>query len=121
MVRFGKSRLWLLKILTDHLEDHKLASRLLKTASTQELLVIFELAKNILQSNIPISDSQKTKLKKYEKELIFLSEPKKKVKVKVNILLNNKSFLQQLLLIAEEFVVNNYYNPESEEESDESD
>jgi hypothetical protein len=119
MVYFSKSNLWLLHILIEHLGDYKLSGILLKNSTDKDLVIIFELAKNILVGNIPISKSQKDQLKKYESKLVFLSEPNKKVKDKVNILINSKSFLEHLLLIGEEFLLNNNYNSESEEEEDE--
>jgi hypothetical protein len=121
MVHFAKSHLWLLKVLTDHLGDSKLHARLLKSSKPQDLLIIYELCKNILEGNIPISNSQTEKLKKYESKLIYLSEPSKKFKGKVDILLKNKLFLKQLLLIGQEFIINSYYNSESEEEDLETD
>jgi hypothetical protein len=120
MVHFSKSHLWLLQILTNNAGDSKLSSRLIKSASGQELLILFELAKNILQGNIPISGIQKDKLQKYETKLIFLSEPNKKVKDKIKVLLSNRSFLEQLLLIGEEFIINKHYNSEIEESDEES-
>jgi hypothetical protein len=115
MVHFSNSHLWVLHILTKHLGDYKLSNRLLKSSTGEELLIIFELAKNILEGNIPISSVQKAKLRKYEKKLIFLSKSNKNVKTKVNILLGNKLFLEQLLLIGKEFVVNPHYNSQIEE------
>jgi hypothetical protein len=122
MVHFTKPYLWLLRILSNNSGDFKLSSRLLKSAKAEDLLVICELAKNILEGNVPISDNQKEKLKKYENKLILLSEPNKKIKDKVNILLKHKLLFKQLILIGEEFLINTNYNSESEEglETDES-
>jgi hypothetical protein len=118
MVRFTKSQLWLLQILVTHLGDFKLSGILLKNSNQSDLVIIFELAKNILIGNIPISKIQKDQLKKYESKLIFLSEPGKKVKDKVNILISNKLFLEQLLIIAEEFIIDNHYSSDNEDSED---
>jgi hypothetical protein len=94
-----------LKVLSENSGNSKLVLTLLKSANKKELLIIFELVKNILENNIPISEKQKQKLRKYEKKLIILSEKNRKFKDKVNILLKSKFLLQLLLKIGREFLL----------------
>jgi hypothetical protein len=111
-----------LKILTQNKNNSQLVRNLVKSAKINDLLIIFELTKNILECNVPISEKQKQKLRKYEKKLVFLSEKRKKFKDKVNILLKSKNLLELLLKIGKEFLIDpNYSTIVSDSESDNSD
>jgi hypothetical protein len=110
-----------LKILTDNINKPKLLTKFMKNAKRNDLEIIFELAKNILENNVQISDLQKQKLRKYEIKLIFLSAKKKSFKDKLDILLKSKFLFHLLLIIGKEFLIDQFYSDIESEISDVSD
>jgi hypothetical protein len=107
MLKFGDMDF--LKILTDNIKKPKLLTKLIKSAKNRDLQIIFELTKNILENNVPISNQQKEELRSHEIKLIFLST-KKNFKSKVEILLKSKSLLKLLLTIAKTVLIDQFYS-----------
>jgi hypothetical protein len=120
MASFENTDLTLLKILSENFKNTSLTKRLLKISKPSELIIVFELCKNILANNVPISQKQKQTLKKYESKLVFLSERNKSFNAKINILLKNKIFFQNLLKIGKEFIIDSYFE-ENNSDSDSED
>jgi flagella basal body P-ring formation protein FlgA len=116
MVNFADMAL--LKILTDNMSRPKLLIKLLRKAKKYNLEILFELSKNILENNVPISEIQKRKLHKYENKLVFLATKKKNLKDKVDILLKSKFLLHLLLVIGKEFLIDQFYSEPNSEYSE---
>jgi len=79
MVKITASTIFL-KLFADNVNNSEILIRLLSVSKLNDLLIIFELCKNILLNNIKISQHDFNKLRDYEKELIFLSEKHKSYK-----------------------------------------
>ncbi len=94
-----------LKLFHDNIDDEKVLLKLLSVSKLKELLIIFELCKNILLGNIPITVSCKNYLRKYEFELIELSKKTKLINSKVNILKKNIKLFQALIEIGGDFIL----------------
>ena len=94
-----------LKLFYDNVDDSKILNRLLSVSSFKDLLIIFELCKNILLSNVQILQKDINKLRIYEKELIFLSEKNRSFKKKVNLLKKNISMFKILILIGGDYIL----------------
>src|SRR6266481_4839662 len=92
-----------LKLFHDNIDDEKVLLKLLSVSKLKELLIIFELCKNILLGNIPITVSCKNYLRKYE--LIELSKKTKLINSKVNILKKNIKLFQALIEIGGDFIL----------------
>ncbi len=94
-----------LKLFYQNLTDSKILLRLLTVAKLNDLLIIFELCKNILVGNVDISQKDVNKLKFYEKDLIFLSEKNKSLKNKINLLKRKIELFKTLILIGNDFIL----------------
>ncbi len=104
-----KSDLSFLTVFVEYFDNERIVKILLANAKPQELKIIFELARNTLVGNIPISSDQRNKLSKYEKDLIILAEKsdnKLLFRKKVKILERKRVLFENLIEIAEEFLLN---------------
>ena len=72
------------KRLNEHIPFLQLLSRthmkqksaVLETATSEQIKILSEIVLNLLNGNIPITNSQKKKLKTFEKQFISLSDKK---------------------------------------------
>jgi len=98
MVKIRANKIFL-KLFYDNVNNSNILIRLLSVSKLNDLLIIFELCKNILLCNIQLFQKDLNKLRKYEKELIFLSEKNKSFNRKVNLLKKNIYMFQILIAI----------------------
>ncbi len=94
-----------LKLFSDNVNNSEILIRLLSVSKLNDLLIIFELCKNILLNNVQISQQNFHKLRDYEKELIFLSEKHKSFTKKVNLLKKNIYMFQILIIIGSDLIL----------------
>ncbi len=105
MVKFSADLIFL-NLFCNNMDDNKVLIKLLTVGKLNDLLIIFELCKNILVGNVPISKKNISKLSEYEKELILLADKKKSFQKKVYLLKKNIHMFKILLEIADEFIIN---------------
>jgi len=104
MVKITASKIFL-KLFADNVNNSEILIRLLSVSKLNDLLIIFELCKNILLNNLQISQHDFNKLRDYEKELIFLSEKHKSFTKKVNLLKKNIYMFKILILIGSDLIL----------------
>lgn len=95
-----------LHLFCDNLQNPQVVERLLKLAQERDLLLIFEIAKNILENNITLNEHEKEELSEYETQLIYLSEKNASFRKKVKILKKSKVLLNYLVEIGAKFCLN---------------
>ncbi len=105
MVKITANKIFL-KLFYDNLENSEIILRLLSVCKLKDLLIIFELCKNILLGNVEIFQKNLNKLRVYEKELIFLSEKNKSFSKKVKILKKNNYMFKILISIGGNCILN---------------
>src|SRR6266851_9866408 len=105
MVKITANKIFL-KLFYDNLENSEIINRLLSVCKLKDLLIIFELCKNILLGNIKIVQKDLNKLRVYEKELIILSEKNKSFTKKVNLLKENIHLFKILIRIGSDCILN---------------
>ena len=105
MVKIVADKMFL-KLFFDNLGNSTIINRLLRICKLKDLLIIFELCKNILLGNIKIFQKDLNKLRVYEKELIFLSDKKKSFSQKVNLLKKNIFMFKVLIRIGNNYILN---------------
>ncbi len=94
-----------LQLFHDNIDDDKVLLKLLSAAKLKDLLIIFELCKNILVGNVPISTKTKNQLRNFEFDLIRLSKKSKQISQKVNILKKNSKLFRTLIEIGGNFIL----------------
>src|SRR5882762_11278223 len=98
MGKISASKIFL-KLFYDNINNSDILKRLLSVSNLNDLLIIFELSKNILLGNVQVFQKDLNKLRTYEKQLIFLSEKNKPFNKKVNLLKKNIYMFQILVSI----------------------
>ena len=104
MVKISSDTIFL-QLFHDNIDDDKVLLKLLSAAKLKDLLIIFELSKNILVGNVPISTKTKNQLRNFEFDLIKLSKKSKLINKKVNILKKNIKLFKTLIGIGGDFIL----------------
>ena len=73
-------------------------SAILETSNSEQIKALSEIARNLLNGNLPITNLQKKKLQKYEKQLILLSDKKTGINKLKLMWIKNSKFLIPLFL-----------------------
>jgi len=106
MVKISANKIFF-KLFFDNVNNFNILMRLLSVGKVNDLLIIFELCKNILLGNIQLIPKDLNKLRIYEKKLIFLSENNKSFNKKVKLLKKNIDMFQILVLIGGNCILKN--------------
>ena len=104
MVKITSNAIFL-KLFYDNVNNSEISIRLLSVSKLNDLLIIFELCKNILLNNVQLSHNDINKLRSYEKQLIFLAEKHKSFMKKVNLLKKNIHMFKILILIGSDLIL----------------
>src|SRR5882762_9316801 len=104
MVKITANKIFL-KLFYDNVDNSEILNRLLSVGKLNDLLIIFELCKNILLGNVHILKKDINKLRSFEKELIFLAEKNKSFMKKVTLLKKNIYMLKILILIGGDLIL----------------
>ncbi len=95
-----------LKLFSENIDNNKVLVKLLNVGKFNDLLIVFELCKNILLGNVPILPKVINKLRIFEKDLILLADKKVAFNNKIKLLLKKIHMFKILISIAEKFLLN---------------